>query len=49
MVKSIRLPRREVLWVCIIGAAIATITFALLAPSTINDFLGPGTQPNTLT
>ncbi len=47
--KSIRFLRREVLWVSLVGGAVATLTFALPAPSTLNDFFGPGTQPNTLT
>lgn len=46
--KSIRLPRREVLWVSGLGLAVATVALALPAPTTINDFFGPGTQPGVL-
>lgn len=46
--KSIRFMRREVLWISLVGGAVATLTFALPAPTTLNDFFGPGTQPNTL-
>lgn len=46
--KPIRFLRREVLWTSAVAAAAATVALAFPAPTTINDFFGPGTQPNTL-
>jgi hypothetical protein len=46
--KSIRFSRRQVLGVTLSAGLIGAVAFALPAPTTINDFFGPGTQPNTL-
>ncbi|RMH14020.1 MAG: hypothetical protein D6695_02455 [Planctomycetota bacterium] len=40
--------RRELLWVSLVAGAGVTLSFALPAPTNIDDFFGPGTQPNTL-
>ena len=45
---KIRFARREIAWISIVAGAVATISFAIPAPTDINDFFGPGTQPNTL-
>ncbi len=46
--KSTRYSRRQVLGIAVLAGVVGTVAFALPAPTTINDFFGPGTQPNTL-
>ncbi len=45
---KIRYFRKEMLWVSLVAGAGVTLSFALPAPTNINDFFGPGTQPETL-
>ncbi|MBX3322523.1 MAG: hypothetical protein KF757_05990 [Phycisphaeraceae bacterium] len=40
--------KREGLWVLVLGAGIAAIGIGMPAPTTIEDFFGPGTQPSTM-